>query len=77
MDVHDNSDLKLALAGAFIRGFCAYTISIIIFFISGPHISHKASNIPPMLKQLASLRFFATASFQSIAGDLVCQCTIK
>ena len=33
--------------------------------------SNKASNIPPMLQLLASLRFFATGSFQSIAGDLL------
>ena len=33
--------------------------------------SGKASNIPPMLQLLASLRVFATGSFQSIAGDLL------
>ena len=33
--------------------------------------SGKASNIPPMLQLLASLRFFATGSFQSIVGDLL------
>ena len=33
--------------------------------------SSKAPNIPPMLQLLASLRFFATGSFQSISGDLL------
>ena len=33
--------------------------------------SGKVSNIPTMLQPLASLRFFATGSFQSIAGDLL------
>ena len=31
----------------------------------------KVSNISPMLQLLASLRFFATGSFQNIAGDLL------
>ena len=33
--------------------------------------SGEASNVPPMLQLLASLRFFPTGRFQSIASDLL------
>ena len=33
--------------------------------------SGKESNIPPILQLLTSLRFFASGSFQSIAGNLL------
>ena len=34
-------------------------------------LSDRDANIPPMLKLLASLSFFATGSFQSVTGDLL------
>ena len=34
-------------------------------------LSDRDANIPPMLKLLAGLRFFATGSFQSVTSDLL------
>ena len=53
--------------------FSNHTVRSIFDMISDDlsTFSGKASNIPPMLQLLASLRYFATRSFQIIAGDLL------